>query len=53
MTSYEFVNWLRGFVAASNNWNLTPKAWEELKNQLSKVEENSTIINSKNNEKVY
>lgn len=37
MSSAEFVIWLRGFIAASNNYNLTPAGWETLKEQLGKV----------------
>jgi hypothetical protein len=41
MTSKEFIFWLKGFVAASNNYNLTPAAWQELKDNLSKVDDNT------------
>jgi hypothetical protein len=37
MTPEEFVIWLQGFVAASHHHNLTPAAWDELKEQLKKV----------------
>lgn len=37
MNSADFVIWLKGFVAASNNYNLTPAGWETLKEELSKV----------------
>jgi len=37
MTSREFIIWLKGFVAGSNNFNLTPAGWDELKKQLDKV----------------
>ena len=37
MTPEEFVIWLRGFIAASSHYNLTPAGWEELKEQLKKV----------------
>jgi hypothetical protein len=42
MTSREFVIWLRGFITASNHYNLTPSAFEELKEILKqvKIEEN-------------
>lgn len=39
MTSKEFVIWLKGFVAGSNNYNLTPSGWEALKNNLEQVED--------------
>lgn len=37
MTSNEFVIWMRGFVAGSNSYNLTPKGWDEVKEKLSSV----------------
>ena len=37
MTSKEFVTWLKGFVAGSNCYQLTPQGWAELKTELSKV----------------
>ena len=37
MTSRDFVIWLKGFVAASHNYNITPKQWDELKEQLGTV----------------
>jgi len=40
MTSNEFVIWLKGFIAGSNNYNLTPQGWEALKNNLEKVNNN-------------
>jgi hypothetical protein len=40
MTSNEFVIWLKGFVAGSNNFNLTPAGWDEVKEQLEKVNDN-------------
>ena len=46
MTPQEFVIWLKGFVAGSNNYNLTPNGWETLKQQLEKVEDkNSNQLN--------
>jgi hypothetical protein len=39
MTSSEFVMWLKGFVAGSNNYNLTPQGWEALKHNLEKVDD--------------
>lgn len=38
MKPEEFVFWLKGFVTASNHYNLTPAAWDELKAQLQKVQ---------------
>lgn len=37
MTSTEFVLWLKGFVAGSNNYNLTPRGWDEVKEKLNSV----------------
>lgn len=39
MTNREFVIWLKGFIAASNNYNITPAQFDELKDTLSKVED--------------
>ena len=39
MTSKEFVIWLRGFVAGSNNFNLTPAGWDALKDKLKEVDD--------------
>jgi hypothetical protein len=44
MTPYEFVIWMKGFVAGSNNFNLTPAGWQELKDTLEKVEEKDKKI---------
>ena len=38
MIPREFVIWLKGFVQASNNFTVTPKQWDDLKDQLDKVE---------------
>jgi len=45
MTSREFVIWLKGFIQASNKYNITPKQWDDIKDQLDKVEldENTSI----------
>ena len=40
MNSKEFVIWLKGFIAASNNYNITPKQYDELKDTLAKVNDN-------------
>lgn len=37
MTSQQFVIWLKGFVAGSNSYNLTPKGWDEVRDKLSSV----------------
>jgi hypothetical protein len=37
MTSKEFVIWLKGFIAGSASYNLTPVGWHELKDQLKTV----------------
>lgn len=39
MTSKEFVIWTKGFVAGSNNFNLTPAGWQELKDKLAEVKD--------------
>jgi len=40
MTSKEFVIWLKGFVAGSASYNLTPSGWSDLKTQLKEVNDN-------------
>ena len=37
MSSAEFVIWLRGFVKAANTYNITPKQWEAICEELDKV----------------
>lgn len=39
MTSKEFVIWLKGFVAATHNYNVSPKQWDELKDVLGTVDD--------------
>lgn len=46
MTSKEFVIWFKGFVAGSNNFNLTPAGWSEVKEKLNEVTDaNQTSFN--------
>lgn len=37
MKAEEFVIWLRGFIAGSNHFNLTPAGWDKLKEEAEKV----------------
>ena len=37
MTPSEFVIWFRGFVEAANTFNITPKQWDSICEQLEKV----------------
>jgi len=37
MTPTEFVIWLKGFSQAANNFTLTPKQWDDIREQLDKV----------------
>jgi hypothetical protein len=37
MTSKEFVIWLRGFTEGVHDFNITPKQWDNLKEELAKV----------------
>ena len=37
MTPNEFVIWLKGFAQAANNFTLTPKQWDDVKEKLDKV----------------
>lgn len=43
MTSKEFVIWLKGFVAGSNNYNLTPKGWDEVREKLDSVVDTNPV----------
>jgi hypothetical protein len=43
MTPNEFVIWLKGFTQAANNFTLTPKQWDDIKEQLDKVELNERL----------
>lgn len=44
MTSEDFIFWLKGFVAGSHNFNLTPSGWEEVKKKLDEVVHTSEYI---------
>ena len=37
MTPNEFIIWLKGFSEAANNFTLTPKQWDDIKEKLNKV----------------
>ena len=41
MTSKEFVIWLKGFTEGVHEFNITPKQWDLLKEELSKVSDQS------------
>ena len=47
MTSNEFVIWMKGIVVASNNYNITPSTWDEIKENLKDVNNNIPISNTK------
>lgn len=38
MTPLDFVIWLKGFAKAANNFTLTPKQWDDIKEHLDKVD---------------
>ena len=40
MTSKDFIIWLKGFTEGVHEFNITPKQWETLKEQLAKVDDN-------------
>jgi len=44
MTSNEFVIWLKGFAQAAPNFTLTPKQWDDIREQLDKVVDENNII---------
>lgn len=37
MTPNEFAIWLKGFAKAANNFTLTPKQWDDVKEKLDQV----------------
>lgn len=43
MTSKDFVIWLKGFVAGSSNYNLTPKGWDEVREKLDSVTDTNQV----------
>jgi len=43
MTPHEFVIWLKGFTQAANNFTLTPKQWDDVREQLDRVELNERL----------
>jgi hypothetical protein len=44
MTPKEFVTWLKGFVQAAPNFTITPQQWDNLKEQLDKVKEETYTV---------
>jgi len=40
MTSKEFVIWLKGFVAAASEYNITPKQYDAIVDKLKEVNDN-------------
>lgn len=38
MTPEQFVIWLRGFAQAANNFTLTPKQWDDIRDKLASVD---------------
>ena len=41
MNSKEFVLWLKGFTEGVHEFNITPKQWDTLKEQLAHVDDNT------------
>ena len=41
MTSKEFVLWLKGFTDGVHEFNITPKQWDNLKEKLAEVDDNT------------
>lgn len=39
MTSAEFVVWMKGFMAACNEFTATPKQWDKIKEVLENVQD--------------
>jgi truncated hemoglobin YjbI len=46
MTSKEFVIWLKGFVAAANEYNITPKQYDAIVEKLKEVNDSGPQWNS-------
>jgi hypothetical protein len=44
MTPNEFVLWLKGFAQAAPNFTITPKQWDDIREQLDKVADENNII---------
>jgi hypothetical protein len=44
MTSKEFVIWLKGFSKAANSYNITPAQWDEIQEELAKVNDGGVSI---------
>ena len=44
MTSNEVVIWLKGFAQAAPNFTITPKQWDDIREQLDKVVDENNII---------
>lgn len=47
MTSNEFVIWMKGIVVASNNYNISPAAWDEIKENLKTVNDGIPLSSTK------
>jgi len=45
MNDKEFVQWFKGFVEGAHHYNITPKQWDDLKDKLALVNNNSTTYN--------
>jgi hypothetical protein len=43
MTSKEYIIWLKGFAAAAGEYTLTPHQWDDLKDELNKVDDTPYI----------
>jgi hypothetical protein len=50
MTSRDFVIWFKGFSKASNSYNITPKQWDDIQDQLNEVNDNELIWEYEPNE---
>ena len=42
MTSKEFVVWLKGFVTAANEYNITPKQYDAIVDKLKEVDDSGS-----------
>jgi hypothetical protein len=50
MTPNEFIMWLKGFAEAANQYNITPKQWDAICDNLAKVKiDNNPISGTRYN----
>lgn len=43
MNDRDFINWLKGFIEATHDYQPTPKQWDTLKETLASINRESTL----------